>query len=165
MKKKIAVLFVVLVVFVSISVPILRNTNLSALYEVQAALENNYGRVEITVEEKSLLKGNRYCLTFQNILERHENTMVTVYVYKNEAAAQKDAATITPDGFGIERKGLPGMAESIQISWVEAPHFFLYKNCIVQYVGTDFELLQTLRNLCGNQIAGRPLVYDGLICE
>ena len=24
---------------------------------------------------------------------------------------------------------------------------------------------QTLWNLCGNQLAGRPLVYDGLICE
>ena len=89
--------------------------------------------------------------------------MVTVYVYDSNDQAEKDAASITPDGFGIEREGSFGIAESMQISWVDASHFFLYGNVIVQYIGMDFDLLQCLYRLCGAQIAGQPFIDSPLI--
>ena len=85
-------------------------------------------------------------------LNHAEENAVTVYVYKTADEAQKDAGCITADGFGVDYMG-----SGIRVEWVAEPHFFLYQNVIVQYVGTDRTILTALQDLCGEQLAGMPI--------
>ena len=170
MKKILAVFSVILIVFAVVLYSLAPDKNFLALEDVRSMLEENYGTVTMREAEKSILRGERYVLSFSHVLDVSQETMVTVYVYdsaqaaeSDAACAESDAATITPDGFGVERAGAFGTAESMQISWVDAPHFFLYENVIVQYIGMDFDLLQCLYQLCGAQIAGQPFIESPLI--
>mgnify|MGYP003290751352 FL=1 len=163
MKKILTVFGVILIVFAVVLYNFAPDKNFSALEDVQDMLEKNYGTVTMREAEKSILRGERYVLSFCHVLDVSQETMVTVYVYDSAQAAESDAAAITPDGFGVERTAQFGKAESMQISWVDAPHFFLYENVIVQYIGMDFDLLQCLYQLCGAQIAGQPFIESPLI--
>ena len=159
MERKVIVFCTILVVFAVILSRFTPDKNFSGLHDVTTALEKHGYQVAVQKAEKNILRGERYCLT----LNHDSDFMVTVYVYDSNDQAEKDAASITPDGFGIEREGSFGIAESMQISWVDAPHFFLYENMIVQYIGMDFDLLQCLYQLCGAQIAGQPFIDSPLI--
>ena len=159
MNRKLIGFCTILVVFAVILSRFAPDKNFSGLHDVTTALENHGYQVAVQEAEKNILRGERYCLT----LNHEPDFMVTVYVYDSNDQAEKDAASITPDGFGIEREGSFGIAESMQISWVDAPHFFLYENVIVQYIGMDFDLLQCLYQLCGAQIAGQPFIESPLI--
>lgn len=159
MKKKRIVFCIIFIVFAVVLCSISINEDASTIDEIIAALEKEGYQVAVKEADKSILRGARYCLT----VNQNPDVVVTVYVYGSTKEAQVDAETITLDGFGIERNGTLGIAESMQISWVDAPHFFLYKNCIVQYIGMDFELLQLLYHLCGSQIAGQPFIDSPLI--
>ena len=44
--------------------------------------------------------------------------------------------------------------ETHYVEWKSIPHFYLYNNLIIQYIGTDRDILNLLTNLCGNQFAG-----------
>lgn len=160
LEKKYTILLLILAVLMIIFIIFPQNSDLGALHEVKAALEKNDYSVEVEEAEKSFLQGERYVLR----VDEAEKMIVTVYVYPSSTAARKDAQSITADGFGIERKNLLGASEGVQISWVDAPHFFLYENCIVQYIGMDFDLLCCLRAVCGNQIAGQPFVSEAIWC-
>ncbi len=168
MKKKLMIFGTFLIVFMAILYVFMPNErvatffpdeNLSALIDVKTALEADGYQVEVAQTAKEILQGERY----QLLLNDDEDAVVTVYVYGSVEQAEEDANTITEDGCGIDRVGTLGMAESIRISWVDAPHFFLYENVIVQYIGMDFDLLQCLYRCCGKQIAGQPFIDSPLI--
>lgn len=159
MKKKLFILCMFFAALMLFLYYFLSDSNLSAVHDVKSALEENGYQVEIKELEKDILRGDRYQLT----LNADKDLTVIVYVYASVEKAKEDANTITEDGFGIERASQFGIAECIQIEWVAAPHFFLYENQIVQYIGMDFDLLQCLRKICGNQIAGQPFIDSPLI--
>lgn len=159
MKKKIMLFGIFFIVFTVILCNFVPKENDTAMNDIKLALEKNGYQVGLSKVEKNILRGERYGLT----INQNPDVIVTVYVYASTKEAQDDVATITPDGFGVERQGAFGMAESIQINWIDAPHFFLYKNCIVQYIGMDFKLLQCLYHLCGTQIAGQPFIQSPLL--
>lgn len=159
MKKKLFIICMIFVVFAVVLYYFCPNSNSSTLYEAKAALEDNGYQVEIKELEKHILRGDRY----QLVLNGNQDFNVTVYVYETVQNAEADARTIDEDGFTIEKPGTFGMANTYCISWVDAPHFFLYKNVIVQYIGMDFDLLQCLYQLCGSQIAGQPFIDSPLI--
>ena len=108
----------------------------TAMEAVSGALSHTGYEVTVTEEQQDFLRGERYRLT----LNREEGNAVTVYVYKTADEAQKDAGCITADGFGVDYMG-----SGIRVEWVAEPHFFLYQNVIVQYVGTDRTILTALQ--------------------
>ena len=155
---------VILVLVMAVS---LQPVDMSPLNEITLALEENGFAVteEKPEADHALLHGERYRL----ILNENPEANVTLYVYKNNNEARREADCINPDGFGIDYADIPGWGQSVQISWVDAPHFFLYKNVIVQYIGTDWNVLSPLEALCGEQIAGQPYyepaqIEPGLLC-
>ncbi len=46
------------------------------------------------------------------------------------------------------------IASMTNIDWASVPHYYLYDNMIVQYVGLDEEILALLSEFCGEQFAG-----------
>jgi hypothetical protein len=70
---------------------------------------------------------------------------VQVFEYPDEAAAERDAQTISPDG---------SSTTTTMITWVDAPHFYKAGKLIVLYVGSDTDTLQLLEGLLGPQFAG-----------
>ncbi len=159
MKKKLFIFCMFLAVSLLFLYYFLPDSNLSAIDDVKCALEEKGYQVEIIKLEKDLLQGERY----QLILNSDKDMTLTVYAYASAEKAKEDAQTINEDGCTIEKPGMLGMATSFCISWVDAPHFFLHENIIVQYIGMNFDLLQCLRNICGNQIAGQPFIDSPLI--
>ena len=53
------------------------------------------------------------------------------------------------------------MGRSVSVEWVDAPHFYLYRNAIVQYIGSDSQLLLQLESLCGPPFAGEGSDKNG----
>lgn len=152
MKEFFTILIVVILVLVlAVS---LQPLDMSPLDDITQALEENGFAIteEKPETENNFLHGERYRL----LLNENPETTVTVYVYKNINEARKEAGYINPDGFGMDYMNGPGFGQSVQISWVDAPHFFLYKNVIVQYIGTDWNVLSAIARICGEQTAGQP---------
>lgn len=161
MKKKTMGFCLILIIFIGVFYHFAANYNLSAMLKVKTTLEENNYNVEIKESDKDVLQGERYRL----VLNQNEDFVVTVYVYENEKLAAQDADTIREDGCAITQLITTGTEEghALFISWVDAPHFFLYKNIIVQYIGMDYDLLHCLYQLCGNQIAGHLFIDSPLI--
>ncbi len=71
---------------------------------------------------------------------------VQVFEYADQAAADAEAATISPDGSSI--------GTSV-ISWIGPPHFFQADSIIVLYFGDSEEVMGLLGEALGPQIAVR----------
>ena len=70
---------------------------------------------------------------------------VQVFEYADEAAADDDAALISPDG---------GSVSTSLITWIATPHFFRKGRLLVLYVGDDGDLVAALERALGPQFAG-----------
>ena len=70
---------------------------------------------------------------------------VTVFQYTRSSDADRDAATISPDGRGVGTS---------QISWVGPPHFYKKDAYIVLYVGRSASVTAALAAVLGPRIAG-----------
>ncbi len=68
-----------------------------------------------------------------------------MFEYENAAAAQEEAARVSPDGSSVG---------TTIITWVSTPHFYRSGENIVVYVGTSRELLSLLDSVLGPQFAG-----------
>ena len=158
MKQFIAILLVV-VVLLAVAV-YCQPVDKTAMEEVSEALSKVGYDVAVTEETQDFLHGQRHRL----VLGPGEGRAVTVYVYKNADEAQKEAGYITNDGFGLDYIDKLGNGQGVRVEWIDAPHFFLYQNVIVQYIGTDETILAALQNLCGEQIAGSPFRQDTPSC-
>ena len=71
--------------------------------------------------------------------------------------AEQDGKLIAEITFPEEN----GMGRSVSVEWVDAPHFYLYRNAIVQYIGSDSQLLLQLESLCGPPFAGEGSDKNG----
>ena len=70
---------------------------------------------------------------------------VQVFEYADEAAADDDAALISPDGSSVGTS---------LITWIATPHFFRKGRLLVLCVGDDGDLIAALENALGPQFAG-----------
>ncbi|HHX30597.1 MAG TPA: hypothetical protein GX720_05155 [Clostridiaceae bacterium] len=98
------------------------------------------------VEEEvgpDVLQGDRRWL----ILDEGEN--LTVYLYEDQAAMEKDASYVSKSGLSYHNG-----SQSAKIQWVSDPHFFKTENMILLYVGQNPELLTVLEAIMGRQFAG-----------
>jgi hypothetical protein len=71
---------------------------------------------------------------------------VQVFEYPDEAAAQRQAALVSPDG---------GTVGGSAIMWAAPPHFYRRGLLIVLYVGDDSSVKSSLQSVLGPQFAGR----------
>lgn len=67
---------------------------------------------------------------------------VQVFEYADAAAAEAEAALISPDGRSVGTS---------MVMWVATPHFFSVERLIVLYVGDDVQVLETLGAALGPQ--------------
>ena len=74
---------------------------------------------------------------------------VQVFEYEDAAAADTQAALISPDGFSINKNG-----QTCHIGWVAPPHFYKASNLIVLYVGDNQAVIDVLETVLGPQFAG-----------
>jgi hypothetical protein len=70
---------------------------------------------------------------------------VQVYEYQDAAAAEAEAATVSPSG---------SMIGTSIVEWIAPTHFYRAGKLIVLYVGADEALTRTLEALLGPQFAG-----------
>lgn len=80
------------------------------------------------------------------------NERIQVYVYDSPELAGIDAARVAAAGYTIEPGAEDGAA--VAVDWDSTPHFYLYGNLIVLYVGEDPETLNLLESVMGPPLAG-----------
>lgn len=131
--------------------------SLDGLEQLNAALtEAGYDVIQDGPLNEDIFTGERY----RFLLNGDENLSVTVYVYESADKAANEAAGIDDGGCGLNITDSFGRSKGVEVSWVSEPHFFLQEDMIVQYVGTDADLLEVLQQICGEQIAGMPIAIN-----
>lgn len=71
---------------------------------------------------------------------------VQVFEYADAAAAEAEAALVSPDGSSIGTS---------MVGWVASPHFYQVEKLIVLYVGDSEAVTDVLESVLGQQFAGR----------
>ena len=74
---------------------------------------------------------------------------IQVFEYKDAAAADTEAASISPDGSSINNNG-----QICFMEWVASPHFYKAGNLILLYIGDDQAVIDALETILGPQFAG-----------
>lgn len=118
--------------------------------------QTDYGREEFEVDmeamgysfetekvDKDFLAGDRY------LMEIGEDYPLNIYVYKSDKKMEKDAGNISSDGCGYDNGW-----KCMNISWVDAVHFYKKGSIIVQYTGTEETVMGDLETILGEQFAG-----------
>lgn len=75
--------------------------------------------------------------------------LVTIYEYSTNELMETDSQHIDEGGCSISYPD-----KGVSISWVSFPHFFKKDLIIVNYVGEDMNILDFLKENCGNEFAG-----------
>jgi len=70
---------------------------------------------------------------------------VQVFEYPTDAAVQRDAARVAPDG---------GSVGGSAMMWAATPHFYRRGLLIVLYVGEDSSVTSVLQSVLGPHFAG-----------
>lgn len=121
----------------------------NAVEDISALFSEKGYSVEYENVEQQILSGERYRIVLDGDLDRQ----VVVYVYNNSEEAAKDAEYIEESGeYVFVTDG--EIATRTHIEWISVPHYYLYDNMIIQYVGLDENILELLSGLCGEQFAG-----------
>ncbi len=71
---------------------------------------------------------------------------VQVFEYADAAAAEAEAAVVSPDGSSVGTS---------MVGWVASPHFYRVEKLIVLYVGDGEAVTAVLESVLGQQFAGR----------
>ncbi len=96
---------------------------------------------------KNMLEGERVNITL------NDNENIQLFIYGSPDKASVDAERISSDGFLYSKTdGNNGITSSID--WIEAPHFYKNSNIIILYLGSNENILSTLSDNFGDQIAG-----------
>lgn len=107
-------------------------------------------RVTRTATAPGILHGQRYHME----LDDDKLHAVSVYKYENAEDAAAEAACIGTDGYSFTFPQENGEASVTEISWVDAPHFYLDGRYIILYIGQDTELTAAFADAFGPAFAG-----------
>lgn len=83
------------------------------------------------------------------------NEGITIYRYNDLESARSEAKRIAADGNSISGTNGNKTVES-SIDFTSLPHWYIYGNAIVCYVGQNSEIISIITDLCGGQFAGAP---------
>jgi hypothetical protein len=75
---------------------------------------------------------------------------VQVWEYDDAAAADAEAALISPDGFSLRTA-----TKDTMVGWIAPPHFYRAGKLIVLYVGDSEAITAVLERVLGPQFAGQ----------
>jgi len=99
--------------------------------------------------DTAFMAGTAYRLYLDDENERQ----IVAYEYPSAQEAGADAIWLHADGFGYSRQDGEETA-AVQVEWIAAPHFYLYENLIIQYIGEEWIIIDALERNFGPQIAG-----------
>ncbi len=116
--------------------------------------EADFSPAEWKKRDPGFLQGERYALS----LDTEKEQFIVAYEYASPAAAAEDAAYLQGDGFGYDREG-----EAVLVEWIATPHFYLYENLILKYIGDEASVLQVLEANFGPQVAGSISSIENMI--
>jgi hypothetical protein len=96
------------------------------------------------------LSPESHCLSVgaRRLLVNGEN--VYAFEYQTTGAAERDAATISPDGSSITPAG-----RACMVSWSGPPRFYRQDRLLALYVGTNQDLIRLLDRVLGSPFAHR----------
>ena len=75
---------------------------------------------------------------------------INAFEYSTIAAAESDAAKVSPDGSGVTGNGCAAL-----MTWVGPPHFYRRDQLIVVYAGSADDILRPLEAVLGKPFASR----------
>jgi hypothetical protein len=113
----------------------------SGLAQDKASLIASLEKSGLTVTEEGSVEQPFLSVTGTSL--KVDSEYIQVFEYPDEAAAQKDAAKIAPDG----------SIEGYRIDWLGPPHFYRVGSMIVIYPGTDQKVLTALETALGKPFA------------
>jgi hypothetical protein len=90
------------------------------------------------------------CLSVSGQVVLVNSGSINAFEYPSVAAANNDAAHISPDASGVSGGGCAAL-----ISWVGPPHFYRRDQIIVVYAGTADDVLRPLEAVLGKPFASR----------
>jgi hypothetical protein len=104
----------------------------------------------VTAVPKEQMPRESHCLSVGALRLAANEENLYVFEYESVAAADRDAAAISPDGDTIS-----GADRACSILWIGPPRFYKSDRLIVLYVGTNQPLIRTLDGLLGRPFASR----------
>ncbi|WFR54825.1 hypothetical protein QA584_14485 [Anaerocolumna sp. AGMB13025] len=139
-------LFLLITVVIIISHKFSLNTTYSSVSydKLMAVLEHKGFSIDSKAVDKDILEGIRNYVTID------EKDNISVYLYKNNKAMERDAGYISPDGFGYDK-----LIKHVSVDWIAPPHFYKMDNMIVLYCGEREEIINCLKEFMGEQFAGQ----------
>lgn len=102
---------------------------------------DSQGNYEMRLDDNIIVNGTQFIFY---------DTLIVIYSYENNGEMEKIASTINKDAGEIIFGGLP-----LQPQWHRTPHFYKKGRIIVQYVGEDEKIISDLKEIMGEQFAGR----------
>lgn len=96
---------------------------------------------EIQDVDRDFLPTTRKRMTIDDIA-------LDIYVFDSDVEAETEAGYID-EGWGYNNG-----RRAVKVSWISYPHFFKRGNIIVQYIGEDPDIINTLESIMGEQFAG-----------
>jgi hypothetical protein len=90
------------------------------------------------------------CLSASGHVVFVNSESINAFEYRTVAAADRDAAKISPDGSGTTGSGCAAL-----ITWVGPPHFYKRDQLIVVYAGSADDVLRPLEVVLGKPFASR----------
>ena len=84
-------------------------------------------------------------ISIKGVMIKVHGEDVQVFQFANAAAAEAEAAPISPDGMSVGTR---------KIFWVGPQHFFKQGRLLVLYVGDNAKVLRSLEAVLGQQFAG-----------
>lgn len=112
-----------------------------------AALQEQGGA---TVRRGDVLPKALPCLSVSGQVVFVNTGSINAFEYPTVAAAESDAAKVSPDGSGVIGNGCAAL-----ITWVGPPHFYKRDQLIVVYAGSADDVLRPLEVVLGKPFATR----------
>lgn len=103
-----------------------------------------------TVKRGDVLPKALPCLSVSGQVVFVNSGVINAFEYPTVAAAESDAAKISPDGSGVTTNGCAAL-----ISWVGPPHFYRRDQVMVVYAGSADDVLRPLEAVLGKPFASR----------
>jgi hypothetical protein len=135
-------IILVLLAFVLMLLLFSNDSRNNAFEQLVSEVKSKGYEVEVVNAPRDFLSGTR-----KRILTHNET--IDVYLYRTHFTMERDAKGITLDGFGYD-----GLLKKVRVSWVGKPHFYKKGNLIVQYIGSNDEIISDLKDIFGEQFAG-----------
>jgi hypothetical protein len=113
-----------------------------------ASLIDNLSKAGAVVEPGGEVAPN--FLSAKRMVISVNDSNVQVWDYDDAAAADAEAALISPDGYSLRTA-----TKSTSVGWIAPPHFYKAGKLIVLYVGESEAVTVVLERVLGPQFAGQ----------